>query len=63
MRQQWAGFKDYETGENAAPEDYLITLDSPIKFLHYISTYLPDIKNKVLKSKNNEFDKKNKFLN
>ena len=34
MRQQWAGFKDYETGENAAPEDYLITLDSPIKFLH-----------------------------
>ncbi len=34
MRQQWAGFKDYETGENAAPEDYLITIDSPIKLLH-----------------------------
>jgi len=34
MRQQWAGFKDYETGENAAPENYLITVDSPIKFLH-----------------------------
>jgi len=34
MRQQWAGFKDYETGDNAAPENYLVTLDSPIKFLH-----------------------------
>ncbi len=34
MRQQWAGFKDYETGDNAAPEDYLITVDSPIKILH-----------------------------
>lgn len=34
MRQQWSGFKDYETGENAAPEDYLITIDSPIKILH-----------------------------
>ena len=34
MRQQWAGFKDYETGDNAAPENYLITVDSPIKFLH-----------------------------
>ncbi len=34
MRQQWAGFKDYETGDNAAPEDYLITIDSPIKLLH-----------------------------
>ncbi len=34
MRQQWAGFKDYETGDNAAPENYLITIDSPIKFLH-----------------------------
>lgn len=34
MRQQWAGFKDYESGDNAAPEDYLITVDSPIKILH-----------------------------
>jgi type IX secretion system PorP/SprF family membrane protein len=34
MRQQWAGFKDYYTGENAAPESYLITLDSPVKILH-----------------------------
>lgn len=34
MRQQWAGFKDYETGDNAAPENYLITVDSPIKILH-----------------------------
>lgn len=34
MRQQWAGFKDYETGDNAAPENYLITVDSPIKVLH-----------------------------
>lgn len=34
MRQQWAGFKDYETGENAAPENYLITIDSPIKLFH-----------------------------
>ncbi len=34
MRQQWAGFKDYYNGENAAPQDYLITIDSPIKLLH-----------------------------
>lgn len=34
LRQQWAGFKDYENGENAAPESYLITIDSPIKILH-----------------------------
>ncbi len=34
LRQQWAGFKDYETGDNASPEDYLVTIDSPIKFLH-----------------------------
>ena len=34
MRQQWAGFKDYATGENAAPQNYLISLDSPIKILH-----------------------------
>jgi type IX secretion system PorP/SprF family membrane protein len=34
IRQQWAGFKDYTTGESASPEDYLITLDSPMKFLH-----------------------------
>jgi len=34
MRQQWAGFKDYYNNENAAPEDYLITIDSPIKLLH-----------------------------
>ena len=34
MRQQWAGFKDYYNGENAAPEDYLITIDAPIKLLH-----------------------------
>lgn len=34
MRQQWAGFNDYNTGENAAPENYLVTIDSPIRFLH-----------------------------
>lgn len=34
MRQQWAGFKDYYTGDKASPEDYLITIDSPIKLLH-----------------------------
>jgi type IX secretion system PorP/SprF family membrane protein len=34
FRQQWAGFKDYETNKNAAPEDYLVTVDSPIRFLH-----------------------------
>ena len=34
FRQQWAGFKDYENGKNAAPEDYLVTVDSPIRFLH-----------------------------
>ncbi|MDP2722664.1 MAG: PorP/SprF family type IX secretion system membrane protein [Bacteroidales bacterium] len=34
FRQQWAGFNDYETGENVAPEDYLVTIDSPIRFLH-----------------------------
>ncbi len=34
MRQQWAGFKDYETGDNASPEDFLLTVDSPIKLLH-----------------------------
>ncbi len=34
MRQQWAGFKDYATGENAAPQNYLISVDSPIKILH-----------------------------
>lgn len=34
MRQQWAGFKDYYNGEKSSPEDYLITIDSPIKLLH-----------------------------
>ncbi len=34
MRQQWAGFKDYYNGESASPEDYLITIDSPVKLLH-----------------------------
>ena len=34
MRQQWAGFKDYYTGDNASPENYLISIDSPIKLLH-----------------------------
>jgi type IX secretion system PorP/SprF family membrane protein len=34
MRQQWSGFKDYYNDENAAPEDYLISIDSPIKLLH-----------------------------
>jgi type IX secretion system PorP/SprF family membrane protein len=34
FRQQWAGFQDYSTGENAAPEDYLVTVDSPVRFLH-----------------------------
>ena len=34
FRQQWAGFNDYKTGKSAAPEDYLITVDSPVRFLH-----------------------------
>ncbi len=33
MRQQWSGFKDYTTDESAAPENYLITVDSPIRLL------------------------------
>ncbi len=34
FRQQWAGMQDSKTGENAAPEDYLVTIDAPIRFLH-----------------------------
>ncbi len=33
MRQQWAGFKDAD-GNKVAPETYLITINSPLKFLH-----------------------------
>ncbi len=33
VRQQWAGFKDSD-GNKIAPQDVLITLDSPVKFLH-----------------------------
>lgn len=33
MRQQWAGFSDAD-GNNVAPETFLISADSPIKFLH-----------------------------
>ena len=33
FRQQWAGFNDYETGDNVAPEDYLVTIDAPIRLL------------------------------
>jgi type IX secretion system PorP/SprF family membrane protein len=32
-RQQWIGFKD-ETGASVAPQDFFITIDSPLKFLH-----------------------------
>ena len=34
FRQQWSGFRDSENGKNAAPEDFLVTADSPIRFLH-----------------------------
>ncbi len=34
FRQQWSGFRDNENGKNAAPEDFLVTADSPIRFLH-----------------------------
>lgn len=33
MRQQWAGFEDAD-GNKVAPQDFLITVDSPIKVLH-----------------------------
>jgi len=33
VRQQWAGFKDAK-GNKIAPQDFLISLDSPIDFLH-----------------------------
>lgn len=32
-RQQWIGLKD-ENGTSVAPQDFFITIDSPIKFLH-----------------------------
>ena len=32
-RQQWAGFKD-QYGDVVSPQDFLITIDSPVKFLH-----------------------------
>jgi type IX secretion system PorP/SprF family membrane protein len=34
MRQQWAGFSDTQRGDNVSPQTFLITVDSPIKFLH-----------------------------
>ncbi|MCD4679741.1 MAG: type IX secretion system membrane protein PorP/SprF [Bacteroidales bacterium] len=33
IRQQWAGFKDPE-GNSVAPRTFLISLDSPVRFLH-----------------------------
>jgi len=33
MRQQWSGFKDAD-GNKVAPETYLISVSSPLKFLH-----------------------------
>ncbi len=33
MRQQWAGFEDDE-GNKVAPNTYLISINSPVKFLH-----------------------------
>ncbi len=33
MRQQWAGFEDAD-GNKVAPQDFLITVDSPIRVLH-----------------------------
>ncbi len=33
IRQQWAGFEDPE-GNKVAPRTYLISLDSPVRFLH-----------------------------
>ena len=32
LRQQWAGFKDYE-GEKVGPETFLISIDSPVRIL------------------------------
>src|ERR1035438_1935175 len=32
-RQQWIGFKD-ANGGSTAPQDFFLTIDSPIKFLH-----------------------------
>jgi type IX secretion system PorP/SprF family membrane protein len=32
-RQQWAGFKDID-GNVVSPQDFLLTVDSPLKFLH-----------------------------
>jgi type IX secretion system PorP/SprF family membrane protein len=32
-RQQWAGFKD-ANGDVVSPQDFLITIDSPVRFLH-----------------------------
>ena len=34
MRQQWAGFSDTQRGDDVSPQTFLITVDSPIKFLH-----------------------------
>ena len=34
FREQWLGFKDYNTNEKVAPETLLVTGDSPIRFLH-----------------------------
>ncbi len=33
VRQQWAGFQDAD-GNNVAPQDFLVTLDSPVQMLH-----------------------------
>ncbi len=33
VRQQWSGFKDLD-GNKVAPQDLLISIDSPVKFLH-----------------------------
>lgn len=34
MRQQWAGFSDTQRGDDLSPQQFLITVDSPIKVLH-----------------------------
>jgi type IX secretion system PorP/SprF family membrane protein len=33
VRQQWLGFKDGD-GNSPAPQDFFVTIDSPLKFLH-----------------------------
>ena len=33
FREQWVGFKDYNTNEKVSPETFLVTADAPVRFL------------------------------